>query len=108
MSYDQVPDHYHRMHRRHPELMKAVANLGEAARNAGPLDEKTSQLILLAAAVGAGSQGATHSHARRALEAGASPEEVRHAVILLTSTVGFPTVSAGLSWIEDVLAAMSS
>ena len=67
------------------------------------MDGKTAQLIQLAAAAAQGSEGAVHSHARRALEAGAQAEEIRHAVILLTNTLGFPTVSAALSWIEDVL-----
>jgi 4-carboxymuconolactone decarboxylase len=44
-----------------------------------------------------------HSHVRRAVENGAPPEEIYHAIILLTSTIGFPTVSAALSWAEDVL-----
>jgi alkylhydroperoxidase/carboxymuconolactone decarboxylase family protein YurZ len=48
-----------------------------------------------------------HSHARRAIEAGASVEEVRHAILLLTSTIGFPTVMAAMSWADDVLEASS-
>jgi len=37
------------------------------------------------------------------LKAGATPEEIYHAVILLTSTIGFPHTSAALSWVYDVL-----
>jgi alkylhydroperoxidase/carboxymuconolactone decarboxylase family protein YurZ len=37
------------------------------------------------------------------MEAGASAEEIYHAIILLTSIIGFPTVSAALSWADDVL-----
>jgi 4-carboxymuconolactone decarboxylase len=48
------------------------------------------------------SEGAVHSHTRRALAAGASPEEVQHAVIAATSTIGFPNVMAALSWVSDV------
>jgi alkylhydroperoxidase/carboxymuconolactone decarboxylase family protein YurZ len=44
-----------------------------------------------------------HSHARRALDAGAKPDEIYHALILLTSIIGFPTVSAALSWVDDVI-----
>jgi alkylhydroperoxidase/carboxymuconolactone decarboxylase family protein YurZ len=49
------------------------------------------------------SEGAVHSHARRALEAGAKPEELYHALLLITSTIGFPTISAAISWVDDVL-----
>jgi alkylhydroperoxidase/carboxymuconolactone decarboxylase family protein YurZ len=44
-----------------------------------------------------------HSHVLRAKEAGATPAEIRHALLLLTSTVGFPTVAAAFSWAGDVL-----
>ncbi len=83
--------------------MKAVENLGKAAKAAGPLNEKTARLIQLAAAASTRSEGSVHSHVRRALAAGAKPEEIRHAIILLTSTIGFPNVSAALSWADDVL-----
>jgi AhpD family alkylhydroperoxidase len=93
---------YQLMKRRYPELMQAVEHLGEVA-SAGPLDEKTKQLIQLAAAAAVRSEGAAHSHTRRALDCGASAEEVRHALLLLTSTIGFPTVVAALSWADDVI-----
>ena len=32
-----------------------------------------------------------------------TPEEIYHALMLLTSTLGYPTVSAALSWAEDIL-----
>ena len=83
--------------------MDAVKQLGMVAKEEGPLDERTAHLVQLAAAATLRSEGAVHSHARRALEAGATPEEVFHAVLLLTSTVGFPTVSAALSWVTDVI-----
>ena len=34
---------------------------------------------------------------------GAKPAEIYHTIILLTSTIGFPTVSAALSWADDVI-----
>ena len=99
----QPHEHYLKIKERHGELIAAVEALGTAARSAGPLDAKTAHLIQLAAAAGIGSHGSTRSHAKRALEAGARPEEVRHAVILLTSTIGFPAVAAALAWVEDVI-----
>ena len=78
-------------------------HLGDAARTAGPLDARTTHLIQLAAAAAIRSEGALHSHVRRALDAGVSEAEIRHAVVALTSTIGFPTVTAALSWVDDVL-----
>ena len=93
---------YQLMKRRYPELMKAVERLGEVAA-AGPLDEKIKQLVQLGAAAALRSEGAVHSHTRRALECGATAEEVRHALLLLTTTIGVPTVVAALSWADDVI-----
>jgi AhpD family alkylhydroperoxidase len=105
MAEATYPGWYSFMKKKHGKLMQALEQLGETARRAGPLDEKTSQLIQLAGAAAGRSEGGVHSHARRALEAGAAPEEIYHAVILLTSTIGFPQTSAALSWVYDVLGA---
>ncbi|MHC1727846.1 MAG: hypothetical protein AB9866_17895 [Syntrophobacteraceae bacterium] len=32
-----------------------------------------------------------------------TPDELFHAVILLTSTIGFPSTSAALSWVSDTI-----
>lgn len=99
----RLPNQYLGIKKRFRKYYAALNGLGKAAKAAGPLNEKTAQLIQLAGAAAARSEGAVHSHARRALEAGAKPEEVYHALLLLTSTIGFPTVSAAISWIDDVM-----
>ena len=99
----ELPGQYLSIRKRFQKLYKAVENLGKAARDSGPINARTSHLIQLAAAAAIRSEGGVHSHARRALKAGAKPEEIRHAVVLITSTVGFPTVSAALSWVDDVI-----
>lgn len=96
------PKHFNQLAKRYPGYVAAVENLGETVRESGPLEPKVCELVQLAAAAAARSEGAVHSHARRALKAGATPDEVEHAVLLLTSTIGFPAVSAALSWIDDV------
>ena len=97
------PTRYQKLKKLYPEYMSAVESLGKAVKTEGPLDEKTAQLIQLAAAATARAEGAVHSHARRAVDAGARPEEIYHAIILLTSTIGFPNVVAALSWVDDVI-----
>jgi len=94
---------YLKIKQRHPELINAVEVLGKAAKQAGPIDEKTAQLIQLAAAAAIRSEGAVHSHTRRALDAGASIDEIRHTLLLLTSTLGFPCIMAAMSWADERL-----
>ena len=103
MAKEKLPKWYARLSNKHGKYMDAVQELGKAVREAGPLDEKTAHLIQLAAATTQRSEGAVHSHVRRALDAGAEPDEIYHSIILLTSTIGFPTVSAALSWAADVI-----
>lgn len=97
------PKWFEHVGQKHAKYMSAVEQLGKAVREEGPLDDKTANLIQLAAAAAGRSEGAVHSHTKRALEAGASQEEITHAVILLTSTIGFPNVAAALSWVDDVV-----
>jgi len=82
-------------------VWNAYASLGQAAAEAGPLDNRTRRLIKLALAIGARSEGATHSHARQGLEEGLAPEELRQIALLAITTLGFPAAVAGLSWVED-------
>lgn len=100
---EKLPDQYLSIRKRFKGFFGALNRLGKAASEAGPLDEKTGHLIQLAAAAAIRSEGAVHSHARRATELGATPGELHHAILLITSTVGFPTVSAAISWVDDLL-----
>ena len=97
------PELYLSIKRSRPEVVAAVESLGEILKREGPIEEKNAQLIQLAAAAAIRSEGAVHSHTLRALDAGASAEEIRHALLLLISTIGFPGVMAALSWAEDVI-----
>ncbi|RUM34845.1 MAG: carboxymuconolactone decarboxylase family protein [Desulfobulbus sp.] len=97
------PRHFQLLQERFPEVLQAVDHLGATVRSAGPLDEKTAHLIQLGVAAASGSVGAVHSHARRALKAGASEEELQHALLLLVSTIGFPKVAAALAWLQEIL-----
>jgi len=103
MDDKNLPRHYQSLQERYPEVISALEALGAAARAQGPLDEPTSHLVRIAAAAAVGSEGAVHSHARRALAAGASAEQVRHAVLLLVTTIGFPRAAAAMSWVDDII-----
>src|SRR5215469_15634348 len=73
-----MPKHHQSIVRQYPHYMAALNTVGEAAANAGPLPEKTRHLVQIGAAAAIRSEGAVHSHTRRALAAGATREEVQH------------------------------
>lgn len=101
MSY--LPEIYKEFKQQFPEVAKAYDVLASSCHEWGPLDEKTRRLIKLGIAIGLSSEGAVRSHARRALEGGVSPDELRHAALMAFTTAGFPTMIAAMKWIEDVI-----
>ena len=98
----QLPGAAVHMAREHPSLWQAFQHLGEEASHAGPLDARTRRLIHLALAIAAGTEGATHSHARRAGSEGIAPEELEHVAILAVTTLGWSQAIKGLTWVRDV------
>ncbi len=100
---EKLPDFLEGVIKQYPEVWKAYQDFGEACSNAGPLDEKTVRLVKLALAVGAKSEGAVHSHTRRALRQGISPEELRQVALLAVTSIGWSPSMASLSWIQDVV-----
>src|SRR5688572_7764291 len=86
---------------RFPKIAEAWSLLGEAG-STGPLDEKTQRIVKLAVAIGARSEGATHSAVRKALAAGVPPDALRQVIALAASTLGLPQAVAAFTWIEEV------
>jgi alkylhydroperoxidase/carboxymuconolactone decarboxylase family protein YurZ len=60
------------------------------------------RLVKLALAMGAASEGAVHSHCRRALDEGIPPEALKQVALLAIPTLGFPRAVAALTWVEDI------
>ncbi|HIJ54648.1 MAG TPA: carboxymuconolactone decarboxylase family protein [Deltaproteobacteria bacterium] len=98
-----LPKVYEKFSERFPEVFKNYEQLGVACREAGPLDEKTQDLIKLGIAIGVNSKGGVMSHTRKALAAGASSDEIVHTVMLALTTTGFPNMIAAMGWVDSVL-----
>jgi AhpD family alkylhydroperoxidase len=100
---NKLPARYLQFQKRYPKVFQAYDALGAATAEAGPLSDKTRALVKLAISAGGQMEGAVHSHTRRALEAGCTPEEICHVALLGTTTLGFPTTMKILAWVDDVL-----
>lgn len=85
-----------------PKLWRAFQALGAATGTAGPLNEREQRLVNLALAIGGDSEGATHSHCRRAAAEGLSAEELEHVAFLAITTLGWPQAIRALTWIRDI------
>lgn len=85
-----------------PEIWAAYSALGRAAASCGPLSDRERRLVKLALAIGAGSEGAVHSHTRRAKSEGIEPEALTQIAMLAIGPLGFPRAVAAKTWIDDV------
>lgn len=75
-----------------PEVYEKQEELGkEIHQRGGPLPDKTRWLIKLTISGAANHERALETHISRAKEAGVTDEEIKHALLLLIPTVGFPT-----------------
>ena len=95
------------LRKRFPDVADGFqAGLRKAVDAAGPLDTRTRELILLAGYITARQSEGFKVHAGRALAAGATPEEVRHATVLvLGATAALEPVVDALIWADEVIAA---
>ena len=99
----KLPKRYTEFIKTYPEIGDAYSSLGKAVADAGPLDAKTRALVKVGVSIAAGLEGGTHSNARKALEAGCTPDELRHAALQSLTTIGFPAMMKGMTWVEDVI-----
>ncbi len=92
-----------------PDVFDTFGKLRRAVDAAGPLDTKTRELILLAGFTVGRQEGGYRAHCKRAMDAGATAEEVRQAtVICLGATAAIELVADALSWADEVIAAHGS
>lgn len=103
MSKSRPPAAYEAFIQRYPKLGEAWQATRDAER-AGPLDARAQRLVKLAVACGAMREGAVHSAARKALEAGATREELQQVVALCAAVIGLPSTVAVDSWVQETLA----
>lgn len=98
-----LPQIYKSFTKEFPEVFESYQKLGQTCRQAGPLEMKTQELVKLGIAMGTGSRGGVMSAVRKAVKAGASREEITHAILLAITTNGFPKMIAALGWADEVL-----
>lgn len=97
-----MPAAAHALADQHPDIWKAYSALGKAAADCGPLSEREKRLVKLALAIGVGSEGAVHSHTRRAKSEGIDAAALDQVAMLAIGPLGLPRAVAAKTWIEDI------
>jgi 4-carboxymuconolactone decarboxylase len=98
------PKAYQQFRIDHPEVYAAYEKLGETASNTGPLDAKTRELIKIGMAAASQAESSVQSHTHRALEAGATADEIEHAIVIGVNTISFSSMMAALTWAKAAIA----
>jgi alkylhydroperoxidase/carboxymuconolactone decarboxylase family protein YurZ len=83
--FSQFKEEYPEIHEKHEALGKEVHEKG------GPLDEKSRWLVKIAISGACNHKRALETHIRKAKSAGVDEAEIRHALLLLIPTAGFPS-----------------
>ncbi|MGC8659552.1 MAG: carboxymuconolactone decarboxylase family protein [Desulfomonilaceae bacterium] len=99
-----LPEIFIKFVEKHGDIADKFKEISELCSRAGSLGSQNQHLVQLGVSIGAGSVGAVKSHARRALEAGLSKEDIIQATLLSGTIIGFPAMIAAYSWVQEVIA----
>ena len=82
--FTRFKEEFPEIHAKHEALGKSVHEKG------GPLTEKSRWLIKIAISAACNYKRALETHIRKAKAAGVAEDEIKHALLLLIPTAGFP------------------
>ena len=86
-----------------PEVYARHEALGrEVHENAGPLGETSRWLIKIAISAACNHKRALSTHIKKAKAAGVSDEEIKHALLLLIPTAGFPAFMKAYAVMDSI------
>jgi len=95
--FTQFKDEFPEVYARHEALGK------EIHENTGPLTENSRWLIKIAISAASNHKRALATHINKARAAGVSAEEIKHALLLLIPTAGFPVFMKAYSVLKNVV-----
>ena len=80
-----------------PEAWSAYEQLRNVCDQNGPLDRKTGELIKIGISAALQHEGGVVAHVSQAKKAGASNDEIYHAILVATGLAGFSAVLAAVA-----------
>ena len=95
------PMSWRRLADRYPDVASAYNGLRQACDEAGSLDPKVMALVKLALSVGARSARTVHAHARKAMQLGVAPADLRQVAVAALPTVGRAAALDALKWVDE-------
>lgn len=95
--FTEFKKEFPQVYARHEALGKEIHEI-----SGGPLPEKIRWLIKIAISGAAGQERALETHIRKAQEALATDSEIKHALLLLITTTGFPAFMKAYSIYKNI------
>jgi alkylhydroperoxidase/carboxymuconolactone decarboxylase family protein YurZ len=94
--FSQFKEDFPEIHEKHEALGREVHEKG------GPLDEKSRWLIKIAISGACNHKRALETHIRKAMAAGIDEAEIKHALVLLIPTAGFPAFMKSYAVLKSI------
>ncbi len=94
--FSQFKEEFSEIHAKQEALGKEVHEKG------GPLDEKNRWLIKMAISGACNHKRALETHIRKARAAGINEDEIKHALLLLIPTAGFPAFMKSYAVLKSI------
>jgi 4-carboxymuconolactone decarboxylase len=94
--FTQFKEEFPEIHARQEALGQAVHEKG------GPLSEKSRWLIKIAISGACNHKRALETHIRKAIAAGVAEDEIKHALLLLIPTAGFPAFMKSYTVLKSI------
>ena len=94
--FSQFKEEFPEIHEKHEALGKEVHEKG------GPLSEHSRWLIKIAISGACNHKRALETHIRKAMAAGIDEDEIKHALVLLIPTAGFPAFMKSYAVLKSI------
>jgi alkylhydroperoxidase/carboxymuconolactone decarboxylase family protein YurZ len=94
--FSEFKEEFPEIHEKHEALGKEVHEKG------GPLDGKSRWLIKMAISGACNHKRALATHIRKARAAGINEDEIKHALLLLIPTAGFPAFMKSYAVLKSI------
>jgi 4-carboxymuconolactone decarboxylase len=102
-TVEDIQNIFTRFKKEFPEVYARHEALGkEIHEKVGPLEEKSRWLIKISISAACNHKRALATHIKKAKAAGVDDEEIKHALLLLIPTAGFPTFMKAYAVLESI------
>ena len=101
IDINELPSTLRRFIQRNPKIWESHEALGLACKKAGPLSDKQIEFIKMAITASQALETAFKTHVTKAIQAGASSDEMDHVVIQLLPIVGLGRTMMVAKWLEE-------